>query len=119
MENEFEKIGIDNAEHYVWGENCDGWHLVKQEYLSVIKERVPPGCSEVKHFHKKARQFFYILEGQAIIEFDSGEIILNKNEGMEISPGTSHKLHNKANIDLIFLVISQPQSHGDKFLIDK
>jgi len=119
MKNGFEKVGTDNAEHYVWENNCNGWHLVQQKELSIIQERVPPGCSEVNHFHKKTRQFFCILEGKAIIEFDTGEIILNRNEGIEILPGTPHKLYNKANIDLIFLVISQPESYGDRIIVEE
>jgi hypothetical protein len=25
------KIGKLTAEHYVWGEGCDGWHLVQKQ----------------------------------------------------------------------------------------
>ena len=32
MENGLTKIiDIDNAEHYNWGDNCDGWHLLKND----------------------------------------------------------------------------------------
>ena len=33
-------VSIKNAEHYFWGEKCDGWHLAKSSGLSVIQERV-------------------------------------------------------------------------------
>jgi hypothetical protein len=48
----------DNSEHYIWGENCDGWHLLKSDSLSVIQEKMPPGTKESLHFHSKAQQFF-------------------------------------------------------------
>lgn len=35
------KVSKENAEHYVWGGSCDGWHLVKGQELSVIHERMP------------------------------------------------------------------------------
>ena len=35
-------ISRDNAEHYRWGHECDGWHLVKDKNLSVIEEFMPP-----------------------------------------------------------------------------
>ena len=54
-------ISVQNAEHYVWGEVCDGWHLLQREGMSIIQERVPAGASEVMHHHEVARQFFYIL----------------------------------------------------------
>jgi mannose-6-phosphate isomerase-like protein (cupin superfamily) len=117
MKNDSEIISIKNAEHYLWGTNCDGWHLVNTNELSVIQERVPSGASEVKHYHKKARQFFFILQGQAVIEFDTFKKILNPGEGIHIPPNTKHKLVNESEVDLIFLVISQPKSHCDKFLV--
>jgi hypothetical protein len=33
-------IKKENAEHYNWGPGCDGWHLLKDPELSVIKERM-------------------------------------------------------------------------------
>jgi len=34
-------VSRDNAEHYRWGDDCDGWHLVKDTQLSVIEEFMP------------------------------------------------------------------------------
>ena len=36
-------VSKKNAEHYVWGGDCDGWYLVKNDSLNVIEERLPPG----------------------------------------------------------------------------
>ncbi|GLI08987.1 hypothetical protein YDYSG_50190 [Paenibacillus tyrfis] len=52
------KISKANAPHYNWGDQCDGWHLVRQPELSVIHERMPPHTAEVRHYHKQARQLF-------------------------------------------------------------
>lgn len=51
-------ISKDNAEHYVWGNNCDGWHLLKRQDLSIIHEHMPPATAETRHFHVQSRQFF-------------------------------------------------------------
>lgn len=93
--------------------------MVNTKELSVIKERMPPGTSEVKHFHNKARQFFYILKGIASFEIGESEQIVNQNEGIEIPPAVSHKIINNTNYDLIFLVVSQPESHGDRIIIEE
>ncbi|WP_375468011.1 hypothetical protein [uncultured Nostoc sp.] len=60
-------INKDTADHYLWGNNCDGWHLVKQLELSVIHELMPPGTFEVRHYHQRClrratptHQFFFI-----------------------------------------------------------
>jgi hypothetical protein len=67
-------ISRENAPHYVWGDNCDGWHLLQESNLSVIEERMPPGASEVRHFHTNAQQFFFILSGRAVMETNNERI---------------------------------------------
>ncbi|OGU34585.1 MAG: cupin [Ignavibacteria bacterium GWB2_35_6b] len=110
---------LENAEHYNWGNNCDGWHLLKCDNLSVIQEKVPPGCSEVKHYHNFSRQFFYILKGTATIEIGNKIFSLNTFEGIEVKPGQSHQLRNETNIDLEFIVVSSPKSHDDRIVLEK
>ena len=59
-------VSAQTAKHYIWGERCDGWHLLHTEHASVIEERMPPGTSEVAHFHERSRQFFYVLSGTSV-----------------------------------------------------
>ncbi|MEH7418835.1 cupin domain-containing protein [Neobacillus drentensis] len=110
------KISKQNAEHYIWGENCDGWHLVKNKELSVIHERMPVNTSEVMHFHNQASQFFFVLSGTATLKVNGERIILNPHEGVEIAPLTPHQMMNDSGKDIEFLVISQPTSKGDRVL---
>ena len=107
-------ISIKNAAHYKWGQGCDGWHLVKSSALSVIQERVPPGCSESRHFHENAEQFFFVLSGLATIEVNSNVYILGKNEGIHVPAEVPHQLKNEHSQDLVFTVTSTPASHGDR-----
>ena len=50
----FRRVNLTNAEHYVWGEVCEGWRLLDRPDLSVIHERIPPGRGEVSHYHSRA-----------------------------------------------------------------
>src|ERR1700704_4823336 len=102
------------SEHYTWGQNCDGWHLVKDASLSVIQERMSPGTSEVRHFHQIAQQFFFILLGDAVMEVNGENIAIHTGEGLHIPPGVPHQIQNLSNNPVDFLVISQPPSHGDR-----
>jgi len=106
-------ISIENAEHYVWGEICDGWRLLNRDDMSVIQERVPAGGAEVVHFHNTARQFFYILDGEGTMVFEDRELILTEGQGIEIPPQVRHQFKNKSNADVHFLVISIPTTIGD------
>jgi mannose-6-phosphate isomerase-like protein (cupin superfamily) len=107
-------ISIENAEHYIWGGNCDGWHLLNRDDMSVIEERVPAGSAEVIHYHERARQFFYILDGEGRMSFEDHEIILQKGQGLEIPPMVKHQFKNNSQMDVHFLVISVPTTRGDR-----
>jgi mannose-6-phosphate isomerase-like protein (cupin superfamily) len=111
------KISKTNGEHYIWGTNCDGWHLVSQKDLSVIHERMPSGTAEVRHYHKESYQFFFVLSGTATMEVDGKIEILKEFEGVEIPPNTPHQMMNQSDRDVEFLVISTPTSKGDRVLV--
>lgn len=107
-------VHIDNATHYKWGENCDGWHFLQSDSLSVIRESMPPHTSEQLHLHHKAQQFFFIINGIASFEINGEKYIVHADEGIAVSPGTPHKISNNQLEKLEFLVISEPKSHGDR-----
>jgi mannose-6-phosphate isomerase-like protein (cupin superfamily) len=107
-------VSVENAEHYIWGEICDGWHLLKREDMTVIRERVPAGAAEMMHYHAKARQFFYILDGEATMAFEDRVIPLRKGQGIEIAPQVRHQFRNQSDADVDFLVISVPSTRGDR-----
>jgi len=107
-------VSRENAEHYRWGNDCDGWHLVKDENLSVIEEFIPSGGCEVRHYHQIAQQFFYILSGELLMEAEGRTTLLRAGSGIRVLPGIHHQVCNPSSGAVRFLVISQPPSHGDR-----
>ena len=107
-------ISTTTAEHYIWGDSCDGWHLVRQPDLSVISERMPAGTAEVHHSHNRARQFFYVLRGEVVMEMNGQIETLVAHQGIEIAPGVPHQIRNESGRDAEFLVISQPPAQDDR-----
>jgi len=107
-------VSIDSAEHYRWGEQCDGWHLAKSAGLSVIQESVPAGARETRHRHEQAEQFFYVLSGTATIEVDGVRHLLGPQQGLSVKPAQAHCLSNETDQTITFLVVSTPPSHGDR-----
>lgn len=107
-------VSRDNAEHYRWGDECDGWHLVKDKQLSVIEEFMPPGAAEVRHHHEHSQQFFYILNGEVLMEINGQKKLIPAGSGIRILPGTRHQIRNPSSGPVRFLVVSQPASHGDR-----
>ncbi|CAH8770449.1 cupin domain-containing protein [Paenibacillus dendritiformis] len=108
----------NHSEHYIWGNNCDGWRLVDEEARSIIHERMPPGTSEVRHLHTRAAQFFFVLSGMMTIEVNGTEHQLNPHEGIEVPPEVPHQVWNTSNTDIEFLVISTPSTRNDRKIAD-
>jgi quercetin dioxygenase-like cupin family protein len=107
-------VGAGNAEHYRWGRGCDGWHLLAGDDLSIIEERMPAGTAEQRHRHVHARQFFYVLEGEAVLELEGTPHLLRRGEGLHVPPGAAHQMRNDSGAATRFLVVSAPRSHGDR-----
>jgi len=107
-------ISTENAEHYIWGTNCDGWHLFRSDSLSVIQERMPPGTAEQLHYHVHAQQVFYVLSGTATFQIEGGTETVKAGQSLHIPKNTKHNISNNGAEDLHFLVISEPKSHGDR-----
>ena len=98
------------AEHYTWGERCDGWHLLRSEALSVIQERMPLNTSEAVHFHSQSQQLFYILSVPLHLLCISYTI--KAQECLHVAPRQHHNIANLGKEDLHFLVISRAYSAG-------
>ena len=107
-------VNRENAEHYRWGDACDGWRLLAKQDLSVIEERIPAGLGEVAHFHERARQLFYVLTGRLRIETADSQRELGPGDSLEVAPQTVHRVHNPFGEEATFLVISSPSTNGDR-----
>jgi len=107
-------VSRENGEHYRWGVDCDAWYLVKDKQLTVIEEFMPPGAAEIRHYHERAQQFFYILNGEVLMEVDGENILIPAGSGIRILPGVRHQVRNPSSEAVRFLVVSHPPSRGDR-----
>ncbi len=111
-------IGTTNAEHYTWGgvneADADAWYLVRTPELNIIEERMPAGVAETPHHHVRARQFFFVLEGELAMMVEHHDYVVRQGEGIEVSPGQLHVAANRSKSILRILVTSQPPSHDDR-----
>jgi mannose-6-phosphate isomerase-like protein (cupin superfamily) len=116
--NGIKVIDTNTAPHYIWEEHCDGWHFMDIAGLSVIREKMPPGTREKKHYHQNSNQFFYILNRLATFEISGNTYNVRPQQGISIPLGMIHCIANEETYDLDFLVISQPKSHGDRINVE-
>lgn len=75
---------------------------------------MPPGTSEQMDFHKKSRQFFYVLSGVATFNFEKQIININPAESIEIEPEEYHQIRNQGASTLEFILISSPGNRDDR-----
>ena len=107
-------VDTTKVEHYVWGEVSEGWRLLDRPGLSVIEERVPAGAGEEWHVHDTATQFFYLLDGVAQMQTADDVVNLLPRHGVDVPAGLAHRFFNPGATDARFLVISAPNTHGDR-----
>lgn len=107
-------IDRGSAPHYRWGAVGEGWRLLDAADLSVIEECLPPGGSEQRHRHQRARQCFYVLSGEAIIEIEGERIRLVAGQALHVAPGAAHCFRNEGTEPVRFLVVSAPTTRGDR-----
>jgi len=112
-------ISKENAEHYVWGEQCDGWYLVNRQDMLVIHEKMPAGTQEKRHYHSVSRQFFFVLEGVLTMELEGKKHNIGARQGIDIPPQAKHQARNDADTATEFLVISHPSPRGDRTDLDE
>jgi mannose-6-phosphate isomerase-like protein (cupin superfamily) len=107
-------IDSQSATKYTWGNECISAILVDSAQLSVKEERMPPNTKEHLHFHNHAQQFFYILQGVATFYIAHEIFTVKQHQGIHIEPSLKHYIENGMEQELVFLVISQPSTHGDR-----
>jgi mannose-6-phosphate isomerase-like protein (cupin superfamily) len=110
-------LDITSAEHYWWGDGCEGWRLLTKPTLSIIQERVPPGKSEVLHFHLHTHQFFFVLSGIATMHYADQHIDVRAQQGVYIANRVAHRLVNNTANELVFLVVSTAPAAQDRIEI--
>lgn len=105
-------------QHYFWGQHCEGRTLLDEAALSIKQETMPPGTAEQLHYHAKAQQFFFILNGVARFDIDGDSCLVNATEGIQIKAGQVHRIVNAGETPLDFLLASQPSVVNDRHLMD-
>lgn len=108
------RVSTENATKTEWAKNCLAYALVEQDSLLIKKEQIPSGGCELLHYHEATFQFFYVLKGKATFFLAESEIVLKSGEGINVFPKQAHKIMNRHQSLLEFLVISSGKIHNDR-----
>jgi len=81
----------------------------------------PPGFGHPKHYHPRADEIWYVIEGQLKVSFDGGkQIVANPGSILFAKKGTVHDMESSGEVPLIMLVFVTPNEPDDEIsLSDK
>lgn len=70
----------------------------------LVLDSVPAGFETTLHAHKKADEFFYILNGKGIVELDSMKYEIGSGSVIFVPRGTAHnlKVSNNGSMKMLF-----------------
>lgn len=65
------------------------------------------------HKHDKDDEFFFVLEGQLLIDLEDKTVVLNPNQGMTISSGVVHRTRAPGKTVMLMVETSTISPTGD------
>lgn len=81
-------------------------------HLNLLRPESGPGP---RHFHQRAENIYWVLEGCIEVRLDDDTLTLGPDELLVIRPGLVHETRNPGDVDARFIEIYVPA--GDDFHI--
>ncbi|MEM9400668.1 MAG: cupin domain-containing protein [Verrucomicrobiota bacterium] len=87
---------------------------------SLAEAIVKPGNATTEHYHPKAEEIYYIMQGSGVIRIGEEKKEVGVQDAVAIPPGMKHKIWNTGVDDLIFLCCCAPcYEHTDTVLTEE
>lgn len=86
----------------------DAHRLHDTDHVEVIHIALGPGASLPRH-SVAVDAFFYVLEGTAMVELDSGRVTLDTGALLPSAARSPHRIVNETAGPLRFLVVKTPK----------
>ncbi|MBJ3763876.1 cupin domain-containing protein [Maribius pontilimi] len=75
---------------------------------------MPGGTAEIRHYHHRSEQVFYVLAGTLSLECDGATHTLSAGASLSVAAGSPHQAMNVGEDAVRFLVISAPSTRNDR-----
>ena len=90
---------------------------IKNQILA--EEMLAPGMGTDEHFHPKAEEIYYVLDGRGRMKIEDEVREVRPGDGIAILPGKRHRIWNIGGSDLVFLCCcSRAYSHDDTVIVE-
>ena len=106
-------ISYKNADRVNNPHGIDARKLHENENVQVVHIHLKAGESLKKHA-TPVDVFFYVLEGEGIVEIGDEKLAVNKDILIESPKNVPHCLYNESNADFRVLVVKTPGPTADQ-----
>ncbi|CAN5726136.1 hypothetical protein BH18ACT17_BH18ACT17_04740 [soil metagenome] len=72
------------------------------------------GTAEEAHVHDQAHQVFYGIRGTLTVVRAGERCTIQAGDALEVPAGVAHQVLNDTRLDVEFLVVASPTTHGDR-----
>lgn len=86
---------------------------------SLAEARLPVGAATQPHFHPRAEEIYFILEGRGRMRLEDAVREVGPGDAIAIPPGMRHQIINAGSETLRFLCCCAPcYEHEDTVMVD-
>src|SRR5947207_1241883 len=86
---------------------------------SLAEARLPAGASTQEHYHPRAEEIYYIMQGRGRIRIENETREIKSGDAIAIPPGRKHKLWNIGGDTLHLLCCCAPgYEHSDTVITE-
>jgi mannose-6-phosphate isomerase-like protein (cupin superfamily) len=86
---------------------------------SLAEARLPAGAATQPHFHPRAEEIYFLLEGRGRMQIEGGVREVGPGDAIAIPPGMRHQIINMGSETLRFLCCCAPcYEHEDTVMVD-
>ncbi len=83
---------------------------------SLAEASLPPGGATQRHYHRLSEEFYFLLEGEGLMEIDGEERPVGPGDAILIPAGAWHQIRSTGPETLRFLCCcAPPYSHEDTY----
>jgi mannose-6-phosphate isomerase-like protein (cupin superfamily) len=88
-------------------------------HQSFAEARLPAGAATAPHFHPRAEEIYYLLEGVGRMQVEADVRDVGPGDAIAIPPGARHQISNYGRDMLRFLCCCAPgYEHDDTVMVD-
>ena len=115
---------VNSVESFITKDNSEIRELLAYRNSSIKNQslaeaRVPAGCSTLEHYHIKAEEIYFILEGKGKMKIENEFCDVVSGDAIAILPGKHHKIWNVGeNVLKILCCCAPPYEHNDTVITE-